>query len=60
MTKIACIAGDGIGKEVTAEALKVVRRVGECPGARSRSAAGRRLLPETGITMPPNGYDAAR
>jgi isocitrate/isopropylmalate dehydrogenase len=27
--RIAVIAGDGIGKDVTAEALKVIRRVGE-------------------------------
>ncbi|HET7698842.1 MAG TPA: 3-isopropylmalate dehydrogenase [Vicinamibacterales bacterium] len=61
--KVAVIAGDGIGKEVTAEAVKVLTRTGE--------AFGRRLqfehLPwgadhylETGITIPADGYDTLR
>jgi 3-isopropylmalate dehydrogenase len=61
--RIAVIAGDGIGKEVTAEAVKVLEAVGE--------KFGRRLelehLPwsadhylQTGITIPPNGYDMLR
>src|SRR3982750_4139957 len=60
MAKIAVIAGDGIGKEVTAEVLKVLRRVGEVFG---RTLDVEELpwsadyLLQTGITMPPNGYD---
>jgi 3-isopropylmalate dehydrogenase len=61
--RIAVIAGDGIGKEVTAEALKVLRAAGE--------RFGRTLdvehLPwsadyylETGVTIPPNGFDTLR
>jgi 3-isopropylmalate dehydrogenase len=61
--RIAVIAGDGIGKEVTAEAVKVIRRVGEVFG-RSFEIE---LLPwgadyflETGVTLPPNGYAMLR
>jgi len=63
MSKIAVIAGDGIGKDVTAEALKVVRRVGDVYG-RSFSIEelpwGADYFLETGITMPPNGYAMLR
>lgn len=63
IVKIAVIPGDGIGKDVTAEAVKVLQAVGEW--------AGRPLtlehLPwsadyylQTGITIPPNGYDMLR
>src|SRR5215203_2925266 len=61
--KIAVIAGDGIGKEVTAEALKVVRRAADVFG---RSVEIEELpwsadyLLETGITIPANGYDHLR
>ncbi len=61
--RIAVIPGDGIGKDVTAEAVKVLTAVCE--------VSGRRLdletLPwsadyylQTGITLPPNGYDMLR
>ena len=61
--KIAVIAGDGIGKDVTAEAVKVLQSVGE--------AFGRRIdlehLPwsadhylKTGETLPANGYQLLR
>jgi 3-isopropylmalate dehydrogenase len=61
--KIAVIPGDGIGKDVTAEAVKVLQSVSD--------ASGRRLdlemLPwgadhylQTGVTIPPNGYDLLR
>jgi 3-isopropylmalate dehydrogenase len=61
--RIAVIPGDGIGKEVVAEAVKVLEAV-------SRSS-GRQLdlvhLPwsadhflETGVTMPPDGYRLLR
>ena len=57
------IPGDGIGKEVTAEAVRVLQAVSE--------SAGRRLelteLPwsadhylSTGVTIPPNGYAMLR
>jgi 3-isopropylmalate dehydrogenase len=60
---IAVIAGDGIGKEVTAEAAKVLSVVGH--------RFGRELhledLPwsadhylKTGVTLPPGGYDTLR
>ena len=61
--KIAVIAGDGIGKEVTAEALKVVRRTAEVFGGRldiEELPWSADYLLETGITMPPNGYDHLR
>jgi 3-isopropylmalate dehydrogenase len=61
--RIAAIPGDGIGVEVTAEALKVVRA--------ASSAFGRTLdieaLPwsadyylQSGVTIPPNGYAMLR
>ncbi len=61
--KIAVIAGDGIGKEVTAEALKVVRRTAEVFGRQldiEELPWSADYLLETGITMPPNGYDHLR
>jgi 3-isopropylmalate dehydrogenase len=61
--RIAIIAGDGIGKEVTAEAVKVLSAIG--------SRFGRQIelehLPwsadhflRSGITIPSNGYDLLR
>ena len=61
--KIAVIAGDGIGKEVTAEALKVLRRTGEVFGRALEIEElpwGADYLLETGITIPPIGYDQLR
>jgi len=61
--KIAVIAGDGIGTEVTAEALKVVRRTAEVFGRQLEIEElpwSADYLLETGITMPPNGYDHLR
>jgi 3-isopropylmalate dehydrogenase len=63
MARIAVIAGDGIGKEVTAEALKVVRRTAEVFGRRIEIEElpwSADYLLETGISMPPNGYDHLR
>src|SRR6478752_10333650 len=63
MPKIAVIAGDGIGKEVTAEALKVVRKAGQVYGTRFEIEElpwGADYFLETGITMPPNGYAMLR
>ena len=61
--RIAVIAGDGIGKDVTAEVLKVVRRVGEVYGRTFEIEElpwGADYFLETGITMPPNGYAMLR
>jgi 3-isopropylmalate dehydrogenase len=63
MARIAVIAGDGIGKEVTAEALKVVRRTAEVFGRQIEIEElpwSADYLLETGISMPPNGYDHLR
>jgi 3-isopropylmalate dehydrogenase len=61
--KIAVIPGDGIGKEVTAEAVNVINAVGEKFGR----VFELELLPwgadyflETGITIPSNGYAMLR
>jgi 3-isopropylmalate dehydrogenase len=61
--RIAVIPGDGIGKEVTAEAVNVLRRVNDVFGR----AIDIETLPwgadyylETGVTMPPNGYAMLR
>jgi 3-isopropylmalate dehydrogenase len=61
--RIAVIPGDGIGVEVTAEALKVLRAVGEVFG---RTLDLERLpwsadhFLQTGVTIPPNGYAMLR
>jgi 3-isopropylmalate dehydrogenase len=61
--RIAIIPGDGIGKEVTAEAVKIIEAVGTKFGQTFELEH----LPwsadyylETGITIPPNGYDTLR
>src|SRR6476646_9264185 len=61
--KIAVIPGDGIGKEVTAEAVKVI----EAAGQKFGRAFDLEHLPwsadyflQSGIAMPPNGYDRLR
>src|SRR5438309_535473 len=61
--RIAVIPGDGIGKEVIAEALKVLSAVTDVSGRR----LDLEMLPwsadyylATGITLPPNGYDMLR
>jgi 3-isopropylmalate dehydrogenase len=61
--KIAIIPGDGIGKEVTAEAVKVLKAVGD----RFGRSFDLEQLPwsadyylETGVTIPPGGYDTLR
>ena len=60
---VAVIAGDGIGRDVTAEAVKVLTRVGEAFG----QAVHLEQLPwsadhylKTGETLPANGYDLLR
>src|SRR6478736_2752053 len=61
--RIAVIAGDGIGKEVTAEAVKVIRRAGDVYGRTFQIEElpwGADYFLETGITIPPNGYAMLR
>jgi len=61
--RLAIIPGDGIGKEVTAEAVNVLKAVGERFG---RSFELEQLpwsadhYLQSGITIPPNGYDLLR
>ena len=61
--KIAIIPGDGIGKEVTAEAVKVLRAVGDTFGRTFELEhlpwSADHLL-ATGETLPANGYDLLR
>jgi 3-isopropylmalate dehydrogenase len=57
--RIAVIPGDGIGVDVTAEAMKVIRAVGEVFGRSfdlETLPYGADYYLETGITLPPNGY----
>src|SRR6266487_2073466 len=61
--RIAVIPGDGIGVDVTAEAVKVIRAVGSAFGR----AFDLEMLPygadyylQTGISLPPNGYATLR
>jgi 3-isopropylmalate dehydrogenase len=61
--KIAIIPGDGIGQDVTAEAVKVLEAVGQKFGRTFELEH----LPwsadyylQTGVTIPPNGYDTLR
>jgi 3-isopropylmalate dehydrogenase len=61
--RIAVIAGDGIGKEVTAEAVKAIARVGEVFGQKfelEHLPWGADYFLETGVTIPPNGYAMLR
>jgi 3-isopropylmalate dehydrogenase len=61
--RIAVIAGDGIGPEVIAEALRVLRRVAELAGRSDEIEElpwGADYYLQTGITIPPDGYDSLR
>jgi 3-isopropylmalate dehydrogenase len=61
--RIAVIPGDGIGKEVTTEAVKVIRRVADVFGRTfeiEQLPWGADYFLETGITLPPNGYAMLR
>jgi 3-isopropylmalate dehydrogenase len=61
--KFAIIPGDGIGKDVTAEAVKAMTRVGEVFGQRlelEHLPWGADYFLETGIAVPPNGYAMLR
>src|SRR3954451_9980249 len=60
---LAVIPGDGIGKEVTGEAVKIIEAIGKKFGRTFELEH----LPwsadyylETGVTIPPNGYDTLR
>jgi 3-isopropylmalate dehydrogenase len=56
--RIAVIPGDGIGKEVTAEAVKVLNAVGGVQLEHLPWSADYYL--QTGVTIPPDGYDTLR
>jgi 3-isopropylmalate dehydrogenase len=61
--RVAVIAGDGIGQEVTAEAVKVLTRTGEVYGRALQIEHlpwGADYFLETGVTIPPDGYDTLR
>ena len=61
--RFAIIAGDGIGKEVTAEAVKVLARASEVFGQRfefEHLPWGADYFIESGVTIPPNGYAMLR
>ncbi len=61
--RIAVIPGDGIGKDVTAESVKVLAAIGERFGRRfdvERLPWGADHYLETKETLPPNGYDLLR
>jgi 3-isopropylmalate dehydrogenase len=61
--RFAVIPGDGIGEEVTAEAVKVLTTIGERFGTRlalEHLPWGADHYLDTGITIPPGGYDLLR
>jgi 3-isopropylmalate dehydrogenase len=61
--RIAVVPGDGIGVETTAEAMKVVRTVGEVFGRQFELETfpwGADHYLQTGVTMPANGYAMLR
>jgi 3-isopropylmalate dehydrogenase len=61
--RIAVIPGDGIGPEVICEAVRVLRRVAEIAGRTDDIEElpwGADYFLQTGITIPPDGYDFLR
>jgi len=61
--RIAVIPGDGIGKDVTVEAVKVIRAAAAAYGRTfdlEELPYGADYFLETGISMPPNGYAILR
>jgi 3-isopropylmalate dehydrogenase len=61
--RIAVVPGDGIGKEVTAEAVKVMNACTEVTGRVLELVQfdyGADKYLQTGITIPPDGYDEFR
>jgi 3-isopropylmalate dehydrogenase len=63
MTRIAVIPGDGIGSEVTAEAIKVLRTLSELSGKKFETVefdyGAERYLKE-GVSLPPDALDRFR
>ncbi|MDD1768796.1 MAG: isocitrate/isopropylmalate dehydrogenase family protein [Methanomassiliicoccales archaeon] len=58
MRKVVLVPGDGIGPEIVASALRVI----EASGAKiewERVEAGKKVLEETGRTIPPKFFDMA-
>ena len=61
--RIAVIAGDGIGKDVTVEAVKVLTAVADRFGRKlelERLPWSADYYLESGVTLPPDGYDTLR
>src|SRR5213593_2822888 len=61
--RIAVIPGDGIGVDVTAEAVKVIRAAGDVFGRTfdlEMLPYGADYFLQTGISLPPNGYAMLR
>jgi 3-isopropylmalate dehydrogenase len=58
MNTVAIIPGDGIGREVTAEAVKVLELMGGLELETLPWSADHYL--QTGVTIPPDGYDTLR
>jgi isocitrate dehydrogenase (NAD+) len=58
MRKVVLVPGDGIGPEITAAAIKVVESSGAEIGW-ERIEAGKKVLEETGRTIPPKFFDMA-
>jgi 3-isopropylmalate dehydrogenase len=61
--RIAVIPGDGIGKEVTAEAVKILSAVAKASGWTANLTElpwGADHFLTTGVSMPPNGYAMLR
>src|SRR5581483_8238360 len=61
--RIAVIPGDGIGVDVTAEAVKVIRRTADVFGRRidlEMLPYGADYYLQTGISLPPNGHAMLR
>jgi 3-isopropylmalate dehydrogenase len=56
--RIAVIPGDGIGREVVPEAIRILRHLGGCELEELPWGADYYL--RTGITVPPSGYDTLR
>jgi 3-isopropylmalate dehydrogenase len=57
-SKIALIPGDGIGRDVTAEAVKVLQEIGDVDLRELPWSADHYL--QTGETLPADGYDTLR
>jgi 3-isopropylmalate dehydrogenase len=58
MSRVAVIPGDGIGREVTAQAVRILEALGGLNLEMLPWSADYYL--ETGVTIPPDGYDTLR